>query len=158
MKIVITLLCCLWFVNGQAQNMELSKLKSLIAKPAAGVIDSLKKSGWTIHPELSGTKAQQMYLTLSFGKHKAEKEKALAWFRIHADKGMINQLYYQLPGIIQYNVLLKEILATGTERKEEQRIEDKKLSTYYVTPDYIFQTVVGENSYTIMVMANKAPE
>jgi hypothetical protein len=155
MKYVLTLLCCFWAFQSQAQNLQLNELKSFIARPVARVTDSLKKAGWIAHPELSGLQNQQMYQTLSYGKHKAEKGKALAWFRVHADVGVINQLYYQSPGITQYNVLLKEIMATGTEKKEEQSIEDKKLSTYYVSPDYIFQTVVGENSYTIMVMANK---
>ncbi|MET1056374.1 MAG: hypothetical protein ABWY16_13795 [Pedobacter sp.] len=157
MKYVLTLFCGLWLFEGKAQNLELSQLKTFITQPAVKVTDSMKKAGWIVHPELSGIKDEQMYKTLSFGKHKAEKEKALAWFRIHADHGIINQLYYQSPGINQYNVLLKEIMAAGTEKKEEQAIEDKKLSTYYVSPDFIFQTVVGENSYTVMVMANKVP-
>lgn len=155
MKYALTFLCCLCAFHGRAQNLELNQLKSFIARPVGKLTDSLKKAGWVVHPELSGIQNQQMYQTLSFGKHKAEKGKALAWFRVHADKGVINQLYYQSPGITQFNVLLKEIMATGTEKKEEQSIEDKKLSTYYVSPDYIYQTVVGENSYTVMVTANK---
>jgi len=157
MKYAFTFLCCLPVFFASAQNMELSQLKSFIGRPAAKVTDSLRKTGWSLHTELSGVKGVQMYQTYSFGKHKAEKAKALAWFRLHADKGIINQLYYQSPGITQYNVLLKEIKETGTERKDVQSIEDKKLSTYYVSPDYIFQTIVGADSYTVMVMANKAP-
>jgi hypothetical protein len=155
MKYVFTFFCFLWAVNSHAQNLELNQLKSFIAKPVGKVTDRLKKVGWIVHPELSGVQNQQMYQTLSFGKHKAEKQKALAWFRVHADVGVINQLYYQSPGIAQFNVLLKEIMSSGTEKKEEQHIEEKKISTYYVSPDYIFQTVVGENSYTVMVMANQ---
>ncbi|SEB14408.1 hypothetical protein [Pedobacter hartonius] len=156
MKYAFTFLCCLLALFVRAQNMELSRLKSFIERPAAKVTDSLRKAGWSLHAELSGVKGAQMYQTWSFGKHKAEKAKALAWFRLHADKGFINQLYYQSPGITQYNVLLKEIKETGTERKDVQSIENKKLSTYYVSPDYIFQTIVGMDSYTVMVMANKA--
>ncbi|CAM3985437.1 hypothetical protein SAMN06265348_104418 [Pedobacter westerhofensis] len=157
MKYALAFLCCLWAFHTRAQNLELNQLKSFIARPALKVTDSLKKAGWALHPELSGEKALQMYQTWSFGKHKAEKAKAMAWFRIQADHGVINQLYYQAPGITHFNVLLKEIVAAGTEKKEEQNIEDKKISTYYVSPDFIFQTIVGEHSYTVMVMANKAP-
>ena len=155
MKYALTFLCCFWIFQSHAQNLELKQLQSFIARPAGKVTDSLKKAGWIVHPELSGLQNQQMYQTLSYGKHKAEKGKALAWFRIHADVGVINQLYYQSPGIAQFNLLLDEIKTTGTEKKQEQSIEDKKLSTYYVSPDYIFQTIVGDNSYTVMVMANK---
>lgn len=157
MKYAFTFLCCLSVLLSRGQNLELNQLKSFIDKPAIKLTDSLKKAGWIIHPELSASKNHQMYQTLSFGNHKAEKAKALAWFRVHADNGIINQLYYQTPGISQYNVLLKEIKETGTEKKEIQSIEDKKLGTYYVSPDYIFQTMVGNNSYTVMVMANRKP-
>lgn len=157
MKYAFAFLCCLWAVHVRAQNLELNQLKSFIARPAPKLTDSLKKAGWALHPELSGQRAQQMYQTFSFGKHKAVGTKALAWFRIQADRGVINQVYYQAPGIAHFNVLLKEIMATGTEKKGEQDIADKKLSTYYVSPDFIFQTIVGVNSYTVMVMANKAP-
>jgi hypothetical protein len=157
MKYLFTFLCCLPVLFCRAQNMELNQLKSFIERPASKVTDSLKKAGWEVHPELSGTKGDQMYQTFSFGKHKAERFKALAWFRVHTDKGIINQLYYQSPGIAQYNVLLKEIQEAGTEKKDVQSIENKQLNTYYVSSDYIFQTIVGANSYTVMVMANKAP-
>jgi len=155
MKYAITILCCLWALQSHAQNLELNQLQSFITRPVGKVTDSLKKAGWIPHPELSGVQNQQMYQTLSFGKSKTEKGKALAWFRVHADVGIINQLYYQSPGIAQFNALLEEIKATGTQKKEEQSIEDKKLNTYYVSPDYIYQTIVGENSFTVMVMANK---
>jgi hypothetical protein len=155
MKYALTFFCCFWSFYSYAQNLQLKQLQSFITRPVGKVTDSLKKAGWMVHPEMSGLQNQQMYQTLSFGKHRAEKGKALAWFRIHADVGVINQLYYQSPGIDHFNVLLEEIKATGTEKKQEQGIEDKKLSTYYVSPDYIFQTIVGENSYTVMVMANK---
>ena len=157
MKYLIALCLCFFSLSGFGQHLELSRLKSLIGKPVVIIADSLAKKGWKVHPELSGKKDNQLYQTFSFGTLKAEQVKALAWFRIHADNGIINQLYYQLTGKEQYNLMLTEIKKDGAERKEVQDIEANQISTYYVSPEYIYQTIAGNGNYTVMVTANKQP-
>ena len=156
MKYSLTFLFCLCVLFSRAQNLELNQLKSFIFKPATVVTDTLQKKGWLARPELSGKKLNQQYQTFSFGHLKNEKAKARAWFRIHADNGIVNQLYYQAPDLKAYTVLLEEIKKTAAERKNEQSIEDNKLSTYYVADGYVFETTVAANSYTIMVMTDRA--
>lgn len=155
MRYAFVLFFCLITSLSMGQNLELNQLKSFIDKPAVSVTDSLTKSGWSLRPELSGAKDYQMYQTYSFGNHESEQAKALAWFRIQADNGIINQLYYQSPGKEHFNLLLEEIKKTGTEKKDVQSIEENQISTYYVAKDYTFQTIVGTDSYTVMVMATK---
>lgn len=155
MRYAITLIFCLFTLYSSAQNLELKQLQSFLEKPVEAVSDSLNHKGWIPHQELSGTQGDQLYKTFSYGNKAADKVKALAWFRIHADKGIINQLYYQSPGKPQYDLLLAEIKQTGAVKKEAQGIENKQISTYYVSKDYIFQTIVSADSYTIMAMQNK---
>jgi len=154
---MVTLLFSLTALFSTAQNLDLSQLKSYLNQPVLTVSDSLTKNKWTVRPELSGIQAHQMYQTFSFGNQQDEQAKALAWLRIHADHNIVNQLYYQLPNIEQYNLVLKEIKETGTEKKGVQNIEDNQINTYYLSADYTFQTITGANSYTIMVMTNKQP-
>lgn len=156
MKYILTLLICLNVFVTKAQDLQLNELKSFINHPSASLRDSLTVNGWELRPELSARQAHQMYQTFSFGNSKEEGAKAIAWLRIHADNGVINQLYYQLPGPEQYEVLLKEIKEAGTEKKGVESIEDKNINTYYVSADYTFQTIVGAGNYTIMVMTNKS--
>ncbi|WP_158797488.1 hypothetical protein [Pedobacter sp. L105] len=156
MKYSLTFLFCLCALFSSAQNLELNQLKSFIFKPAIEVTDTLQKKGWVVRPELSGKKLNQLYQTFSFGHLKKEKAKARAWFRIHADNGIVNQMYYQVPGLKEYTLLLEEIKKTATERKNEQSIEDNKLSTYYIADGYVFETTVAADSYTIMVMTDRA--
>lgn len=136
--------------------MELGQLKAIIDRPAQTITDSLTKKGWSVRPELSGVKENQLYRTFSFGNHSGNKNKALAWLRIQADNGVINQLFYQAPGVDQFNSILKELKESGTERKDKQSIEDNQVSTYYVGKAYTFQTIVGASSYTVMVMTNQS--
>lgn len=155
MRYAFALFFCMITSLSRGQNLELNQLKSFIDKPAVSVTDSLTKAGWSLRPELSGAKDYQMYQTYSFGNHESEQAKAQAWFRIQADNGIINQLYYQSPGKEHFNLLLEEIKKTGTEKKDVQSIEENQISTYYVAKDYTFQTIVGTDSYTVMVMATK---
>ncbi len=157
MRYALIFLFCLTALTSSGQKLELEQLKSFIGQPVISAADSLTKYGWSVRPELSGTKDNQSYQTFSFGNHRSEKGKALAWFRMHADNGTVNQLYYQSPGIEQYNILLNEIKQNGTEKKDMQSIEDNQISTYYTTEEYVFQTIVGADSYTVMVMNNKQP-
>ena len=156
MKYIIALLISFTALGASAQNLQLSELKSFINHPSASLRDSLTVNGWEIRPELSARQAHQMYQTFSFGNQKEEQGKAIAWLRIHADNGVINQLYYQLPGVEQYDLILKEIKEAGTEKKGVQNMEDKNINTYYVSADYTFQTIVGAGTYTIMVMTNRS--
>jgi len=155
MKYILTLLICFAVLITKAQNLQLNELKSFINHSAASLRDSLVVNGWAIRPGLSARQGHQMYQTFSFGNEKEEQAKAIAWLRIHADNGVINQLYYQLPGVAQYDLVLKEIGESGTEKKGVESIEDKNINTYYVSADYTFQTIVGGGNYTIMVMTNK---
>ena len=155
MKYLLTLLICFAGLYTQAQNLQLHELKSFINHPSASLRDSLVVNGWEIRPELSARQAHQMYQTFSFGNQKEEQGKAIAWLRIHADNGVINQLYYQLPGTAEYELILKDIKASGTEKKDVSAIADKNTNTYYVSADYTFQTIVGAGNYTVMVMTNK---
>lgn len=139
----------------RSQDMELKKLGYMIDQPAITITDSLAQKGWMIRPELSGAKGRQLYTTFSFGHQQSDQSKALAWLRIHADNGMINQLYYQSSGIEQFNHLVKELQESGAEKKDKQSIEDNQVSTYYVGKNYTYQTIIGTDSYTMMVMTNK---
>jgi len=155
MKYSLTFLFCLFTLIGRSQNIELHQLQFFIYKPVTQVTDTLQKKGWLVRPELSGTKLNQLYKTFSFGHLKKEKGKARAWFRIHADNGIVNQLYYQTPGIKEFNILVEEIKKMGTEKKNVETIEDHKLSIYYVSEGFIYQTTAAPDNYTIMVMTDK---
>lgn len=155
MKYAVTLIFCFFTLYSSAQNLELKQLTAFLEQPVQTVTDSLDHKGWAAHKELSGVQGDQLYQTFSFGNLATEQVKALAWFRIQADKGIVNQLYYQSPGITHYNVLLEEIKGSGAVKKDAQEIENKQISTYYVSNDYIFQTIINAETYTIMVMKNK---
>jgi hypothetical protein len=157
MKYALIILLCLSALFSNGQNLRLNQLKSFIGQPVSSVTDSLVQKKWVVRPELSGVQGRQLYKTFSYGNHGSEQSKALSWFRIQADDQVINQLYYQLNGIEAYNLILKEIKDSGTEKKDFQDIENKQISTYYVSNDYIFQTITGTDSYTVMVTSNKQP-
>ena len=131
--------------------MELSQLKSILDRPVTSITDSLVKHGWSVRPELSGIQANQLYSTFSFGDLKAEKNKALSWFRIHADDGIINQIYYQTPGKVHFDSLMAEIMKTGAEKKDLKNVDENMVGTYYVTKDYVFESILGVDNYTLMV-------
>lgn len=156
MKYVFTLLFCFAFLQGKTQNLSLDQLKAFIYQPVESAADSLIKQEWTLRPELSGAQANQLYQTYSFGNHKDEQAKAVAWLRIHADNGKVNQLYYQSPGIEQYNLILQEIKKIGVAKKDTENVDPKQVSTYYVASYYTFQTITGKDSYTVMVTTNNA--
>jgi len=155
MRYFLTFLLCGIFHFGYAQDIPLKTLMTYINKPVTAIRDSLTVRGWADHAELSGTKANQLYQTFSYGTKKSNPAEALAWFRIHADDHVVNQLYYQLPGMESYTIILNELKAISTEKKEVQTIENNQISSYYLSPDYTFQTIVGGGSYTLMVMTNK---
>ncbi|QNK63875.1 hypothetical protein H7F33_05105 [Pedobacter sp. PAMC26386] len=157
MKYVLIIILCLCGLFSNGQDLKLNKLKSFIGQPVSAVTDSLVHSKWIVRPELSGRQGNQLYQTFSYGNHESEQSKALSWFRIQADNDVVNQLYYQLNGVEAYNFILKEIKEAGTEKKDIQGIEDKQISTYYLSTDYIFQTITGTDSYTVMVMPNQQP-
>lgn len=157
MKYALTFLLCLFGLFSSAQHFKLNQLESLIGQPVSSVTDSLVQHRWEVRPELSGKQGHQLYKTFSFGNHASEQGKALSWFRIQADNEVTNQLYYQLSGEEAYQLILEEIKQTGAEKKDIQEIEAKQISTYYISTDYIFQTIVGNDSYTIMVMPNQQP-
>ncbi|MGY0036799.1 hypothetical protein [Pedobacter sp. NJ-S-72] len=154
MKYALTILLCLSALFSNSQNLKLNQ-KSFIGQPVSSVTDSLIHQKWAVRPELSGAQGRQLYKTFSYGNHGSEQSKALSWFRIQADDEVINQLYYQLNGIDAYNLILKEIKESGTEKKDIQDIENKQISTYYLSSDFIFQTITGTDSYTVMVTPNK---
>lgn len=154
MKYLLMITCCLCSFVLKAQQMNLDQLKALIYQPVELAADSLAKNEWTLRPELSGQQAHQLYQTYSYGNHKEETGKALAWLRIHADNGKINQLYYQPPGADQYQAMLKEIQAVSTAKKDTEKMENQVVSTYYISAYYTFQTIVGKDSYTVMVTTN----
>lgn len=156
MKYVFALLFCLAFLQVKSQNLSLDELKAFIYQPVQLAKDSLLKKEWSLRPELSGVQANQLYQTYSYGNYNDQQAKAIAWLRIHADNGKVNQLYYQSPGIDQYNLLLQEIKKTATEKKDTGNTDPGQLSTYYVASYYTFQTIVGNKSYTIMVTTNNA--
>jgi len=155
MRYFLTFLLCLIFHFGQAQDIPLSTLMAYINKPVPAIRDSLTTRGWADHAELSGTQENQLYQTFSYGTKKTNPAEALAWFRIHADDNKVNQLYYQLPGMESYTIILNELKAISTEKKDIQTIENNQISSYYQTTDYTFQTIVGGGSYTLMIMTNK---
>jgi len=157
MKYVLTFLFCFTILFSKGQSLKLSQLKSFIGQPVSSVTDSLIHGEWRVRPELSGVQGRQLYKTFSYGTHQSEQSKALSWFRIQADDEVVNQLYYQLNGAEAYNLILKEIKESGTEKKDIQDIENKQISTYYLSIDYIFQTITGADSYTVMVMPNTQP-
>ncbi|AMP97913.1 hypothetical protein AY601_0976 [Pedobacter cryoconitis] len=155
MKYALTFLLCLFGLFSCAQHFKLNQLESLIGQPVSSVTDSLVQHRWEVRPELSGKQGHQLYKTFSFGNHASEQGKALSWFRIQADNEITNQLYYQVSGAEAYQLILEEIKQTGAEKKDIQEIEAQQISTYYISTDYIFQTIVGNDSYTIMVMPNQ---
>ncbi|RAJ27233.1 hypothetical protein [Pedobacter cryoconitis] len=157
MKYALTFLLCLFGLFSSAQHFKLNQLESLIGQSVSSVTDSLVLHNWEVRPELSGKQGNQLYQTFSYGNHALEKSKALSWFRIQADNEVTNQLYYQLNEPEAYQLILDEIKLSGAEKKDIQEIEAKQISTYYISTDYIFQTIVGNDSYTIMVMPNKQP-
>jgi len=154
-KQVLIILICLSTIGVKSQNLELQQLQSIIDQKATVFADSLTKTGWVLRPELSGKQGDQLYQTFSFGNLTKEKAKALAWLRIHADHDTINQLYYQSPGIAQFRKVVAQIKEAGAEKKDVQSIEEQSISAYYISSDYIFQTISGNNSFTVMVMTNK---
>lgn len=154
MKYLFTVILCIAVLFTKAQDLNLDQLKSFIYQPVEMASDSLVKKEWTMRPELSGVQGNQLYQTYSYGNHLDEKAKALAWLRIHADNGKVNQLYYQSPGIEQFNLLLKEIKSVSTEKKDTEKMDPGLVSMYYLSGYYTFQTIVGNNSYTIMVTTN----
>jgi hypothetical protein len=156
MKYIFSLLMVFAAAAASGQELRLSQLKSFISRPVPSLSDSLTHTGWSVRPELSASQGHQLYRTFSFGNLKEEQTKAIAWLRIHADNNRVNQLYYQLPGAEQYELLLKEIREAGAEKKGIESIEDKNINTYYVSADYTFQTIVGAGNYTVMVMSNKS--
>lgn len=155
MKYLLVLLWACLALPAGAQVRQLAELKALILKSEKSTHDSLVRSGWTVRPEQSAVKDNQSYETFSFGNHKKESHKALEWLRIHADDGLTNQVYYQPAGPLQYQHLLDEIKATSKVKNDVQVIEDNQLSTYYVSEDFAFKTIVGKGSHTIMVMGLK---
>jgi len=155
MRYFLTFLLCLIFHFGHAQDMPLKTLMAYINKPVTVIRDSLYARGWAAHAELSGTQKNQLYQTFSYGTKKSNPAEALAWFRIHADNNIVNQLYYQLPGLESYTIILNELKVISTEKKGVQTIENNQISSYYQTTDYTFQTIAGRGSYTLMVMTNK---
>jgi hypothetical protein len=158
MKYVLLVLFCFSSVAVKSQQLNLDKLKAFIYQPVELAADTLQKGGWTARPELSGKQANQLYQTYSYGNHAAEQAKAMAWLRIHADNGKINQVYYQTPGVDQYTLMLQEIKKLGTEKKDPDKMEAGIISTYYVSSYYTYQTIVGKNSYTIMVTTNNVKQ
>lgn len=151
MKYLFGLLLCLSFLFGSGQTMQLGQLQSIIDRPVTSITDSLVKHGWSVRPELSGIQGNQLYSTFSFGNLKDEKNKALSWFRIHADDGMINQIYYQTSGKVHFENLMAEIMKLGAEKKDLKNIDDTMVGTYYVTKDYVFESILGVDNYTLMV-------
>jgi hypothetical protein len=151
MKYLFGLLLCMSCFCGSAQTLELVQLQSIIDCPVTSITDSLVKNGWSLHPELSGIQANQLYSTFSFGNLKDQKNKALSWFRIHADDGLINQIYYQTPGKVHFDNLMAEIIKLGAEKKDLKNIDDTMVGTYYVTKDYVFESILGVDNYTLMV-------
>lgn len=154
MKYVFALFLCLAFLQGKSQNLSLDQLKAFIYQPVELAADSLMKKEWSLRPELSGLQGNQLYQTYAYGNHNDEQAKAIAWLRIHADNGKVNQVYYQSPGIDQYNLILKEIKKIGLEKKDTGNTDPNQVSTYYVASYYTFQTIVGNKSYTVMVTTN----
>jgi hypothetical protein len=154
MKYLLLLLFCFSSFAVKSQKLSLDKLKALIYQPVELAADTLQKQGWSVRPELSGKQANQLYQTYSYGNHTDEQAKALAWLRIHADNGKINQLYYQTPGEEQYRLILEEIRKLGTEKNDPDKMGPGIVSTYYVSSYYTYQTIVGKDSYTIMVTTN----
>lgn len=152
---IFLLLCCA-SLAGKAQDMALNQLKSVIGRPVSSITDSLVKKGWSVRPELSDIQGNQLYQTFSFGSLKTEDAKALSWFRIHADNGIINQLYYQTPGKELFTVLLDAIVKSGAEKRELKNIEENQVGTYYVATDFIYETIMGVDNYTVMV--SKRPD
>ena len=156
MRYIMFLLICCASLAGKGQNMELNQLKSVIGRPVTSITDSLVKKGWSVRPELSDIQGNQLYQTFSFGSLKKEDARALSWFRIHADNGVINQLYYQTPGKDLFNILLDAIVNSGAEKKELKNIEENQVGTYYVSTDFIYETIMGVDNYTVMV--SKLPD
>lgn len=155
MKYLFTFISLAAFQFCHAQHLPLKLLTSFIDRPVPVVRDSLMAKKWVQHAELSGAQNNQLYQTFSYGTKKNKPAEALAWFRIHADDQIVNQLYYQLPGLEAYTMLLNEVKAISTEKQGVQTIENNQISSYYQTTDYTFQTIVGGGSYTLMVMTNK---
>jgi len=156
MKYILIFLFCLFAFLGKAQELGLNQVISFINQPVKAVNDSLTAKGWQEHPELSGVQNNQLYRTFSFGNLGPDSKQALAWFRIHADDEVVNQLYYQLPGPELYTKLVTGLKAISTEKKDAQQIENKQIITYYQNADFTFETIVGGGTYTLMVLTNKA--
>jgi hypothetical protein len=151
MKYLLGILLGLGCLCANAQTMELDQLQAIIDRPVSSITDSLVKRGWAVHPELSGIQANQLYSTFSFGNLKDQKNKALSWFRIHADDGLINQIYYQTPGKVHFDNLMAEIIKKGAEKKDLKNIDDTMVGTYYVSKDYVYESILGVDNYTLMV-------
>lgn len=154
-KHLFIILFCFAYQVGTAQEVPLKQLMAFIAQPVKEVKDTLISKGWSPKAELSGRQGNQMYETFSYGNLATDKNQALAWFRIHADDDIVNQLYYQLPGKEPYTVLLNELKVLTNGKTPIEKIEDKQVNTYYQTDLFTFQTSEGNGSYTMMVMTNK---
>jgi hypothetical protein len=156
MKYIVTFVFCLFAFASKGQDLNLNQVISFINQPVKAVNDSLLTKGWVTHPELSGIQKNQLYRTFSYGNLAADSKQALAWFRVHADDEIVNQIYYQLPGLDLYNKLIGELKAISTEKKDSQQIDNKQIITYYQNADFTFETSVGGGTYTLMVVTNKA--
>jgi len=151
MKYIITIQLCLFCLFTNAQELTLDQLTSYINQPLNTIHKNLEVKGWALKPELSAFNGNQLYQTYAFGKLATDETQALAWFRIHAFKDVVKQVYYQLPGLDAYEKLLKQLKSVSTLTQNGQSIEDKQIGTLYENKDYNFQTLVGGGSYTLMV-------
>lgn len=152
MKFILTCLICLSTLICSAQLMKLERLQSYIGMPVTAAADSLHKQNWTLHPELSATQGISLYRTYAYGEMK--NNKARAWFRLHADHALINQVYYQCQGEAEYLDLQRQIVNTTAVKKNIQEIDQGRINTLYVLDAFIFQTTTSTDDYSIMVMAN----
>lgn len=155
MKLFLTFLVLITTQLVRAQQLSLVNLNEFFGQTVFQANQQLKSRGWIKHPELSGERGNQLYQTFAYGSISQQQGKAVAWFRIHADNQMVNQLYYQLQDESQLNALIKEILNSGAEKKEVQEIEDGKLNSYYIGYDFVYQAIIGNNTYTLMVVKKK---
>lgn len=158
MKYVIT--CLLLFIAPllKAQQMSLDSLTAYLGQTVFKSVESLKSGGWRLHPELSAEQNNQLYKTFAFGASTEGTQKAVSWFRIHADNQIVNQLYYQLPGKEELDTLVAEIMKKGAQKKGVAEIQNGQLTSFYIGFDFVFQTIIAKDSYTLMVAKKPRPD
>ena len=140
--------------SAKAQVQKLQDLEVFIHQNITQVSNSLVEQGWKLNATLTGNNEEDYYRTFSFGNSADDGNKALAWIRIHSTGTPVNRVYFQAPDQETFHLLVKELDMRKISKSAPQHIEGQSL-TAYIGPDFAYQAILSDQSYTLVVIAKK---